>query len=153
MADRAHPAGTLTYDPAADLALRHPDWVVGRADLQGLVPEVLCWVRKVILIDAASSPEVQRSSLAHAVAHLDLGHTRTLSGHFENREEVQADRLAARRLIRIEDLAAALAWSRDRGEVASQLGVDLPMLQAREVGLDVAERRRLRRIGAFARSA
>ena len=147
MADRAHRAGALTYDPAADVASRYPDWIVGRADLQGLVPEVLCWARRVILIDGGSSPEVQRSSLAHAVAHLDLGHTVTLSGHFENREEVQADLLAARRLIPLDDLAAAVAWSRDRGEVACQLGVDLPMLRIRELSLDAAERRRLRRIG------
>lgn len=147
MADRTHRAGALTYDPAADVAARYPDWVVGLADLGGLVPEVLCWVRRVILIDASAGIEVRRSSLAHAVAHLDLGHTRTLSGHFENREEGQADRLAARRLIPLEAFAEALAWSQDRGEVARHLGVDLPMLRTRELDLSTAERRRLRRVG------
>lgn len=147
MADRTHRAGALTYDPAADLASRYPEWVVGRADLGGLVPEVLCWVRQVILVDASSSPEVQRSSLAHAIAHLDLGHTRTIAGYFENREESRADELAAERLIPLEALADALRWSRDRNEVAGQLGVDLTMLQTRERGLRPAERRRLRRVG------
>ncbi|MCX6396586.1 MAG: ImmA/IrrE family metallo-endopeptidase [Propionibacteriales bacterium] len=134
----------MRYDPAADLADRHPGWVVGLVDLGGLVPEVLCWVRRVILIEAGSSPEVQRSSLAHAVAHLDLGHRRTVAGFFENREELQADHLAARRLIEVDQLADALRWSQDRGEVALQLGVDLATLQTREAGLTPAERRRLR---------
>lgn len=147
MADRTHRAGALTYDPAADLAARYPEWVVGRVDLGGLVPEVLCWVRRVILIEASARAEVQRSSLAHAVAHIDLGHTTTISGHFENREESQADRLAARRLIALDDFADALSWSQDRGEVARHLGVDLPMLRIRELDLSVAERRRLRRVG------
>jgi len=146
VADRAHRAGALTYDPDADLATRYPHWVVRRADLDGLVPEVLCWVRRVILIETSSSPEVDRSSLAHAVAHLDLGHTRTVSGFFENREEGQADRLAARRLIRVDDFAQALAWSQDRGEIASQLGVDVSMLQVREATLSATERSQLRRV-------
>lgn len=148
MADRADRAGALSYDPVADVAARHPQWVVGLADLGGLVPEVLCWVRRVILLDAGATPEVRRSSLAHAVAHLDLGHGRTSVGYFENREERQADLLAARRLIPLDDLAEALAWSPDRGEVAALLGVDLPMLLVREQGLSTAERRLLRRVSA-----
>jgi hypothetical protein len=145
MADRAHGPGTLTYDPAADAAERYPDWVVAVADLGGLVPEVLCWVRQVILLDIAERPEVQRSSLAHAVAHLDLGHAQTLPGFFENREEAQADSLAARRLISIEAFAEAVLWAQDRPSIAAALGVYLEMLEARERDLSRAERRRLRR--------
>ena len=145
MADRAHHAGALSYDPAADVALRHPDWVVAPADLGGLVPEVLCWQRKVILIEAGDSPEVQRSSLAHAIAHLDLGHVRTLPGFFESREEVAADRLAASRLVSFGALAEAVAWTADREAVARELGIDLPMLAVRESMLSRQERRSLRR--------
>ncbi|MET3962440.1 hypothetical protein ABIE44_002374 [Marmoricola sp. OAE513] len=145
MADRAHPPGTLTYDPAADVAERYPGWVVATVDLGGLVPEVLCWTRRIILIEREQSAHARRSSLAHAVAHLDLGHARTLNGHFERREEAQADRLAADRLIPLEDFAAALAWSQNRRVVADQLGVDLEMLAVREDGLSRSERTRLRR--------
>ena len=143
MADRADGAGALTYDPVADAAHRYPDWLVATADLGGLVPEVLCRVRRVILIDLEQSPEAQRSSLAHAVAHLDLGHAQTLSPFFETREEIQADRLAARRLIPLDAFAEAVSWSRDRTSVASELGVDLSMLRVREESLSRAERRRL----------
>lgn len=145
MADRAHRAGALSYDPAADVAARHPDWVVASADLGGLVPEVLCWQRKVILIEADDSPEVRRSSLAHAVAHLDLGHARTLPGFFEHREEIEADRLAAARLVPFPALAEAIAWTADREAVARELGVDLQMLAVRESMLSRHERRTLRR--------
>lgn len=143
MADRADRAGALTYDPAADAADRYPDWLVTTADLGGLVPEVLCRARRIILIDLDQSPEGQRSSLAHAVAHLDLGHARTLSQFFETREEIEADRLAARRLIPLDAFAEAVSWSRERSAVATELGVDLSMLQVREESLSRAERRRL----------
>ena len=152
MADRAQPAGALRYDPASDVAERYPEWVVATVDLGGLVPEALCWVRKVILIETAQREHARRSSLAHAVAHLDLEHTRTLHAFFENREEVAADRLAAERLIPLRSLAQALAWSQDRATVADELGVDLPMLQVRERYLSRSERTRLR-VGAVRAAA
>jgi hypothetical protein len=145
MADRAHDAGALSYDPAADAASRYPDWTVATADLGGVVPEVLSWERQVILIDAGGSAPVRRSSLAHALAHLDLEHRWTLAGFFENREELEADRLAARRLIPLRAFLEAVAWSQDRDEVAAALDVDLPMLDARERDLSRGELRHLRR--------
>lgn len=144
MADRAHRQGSLTYDPAADLAARYPGWFLAPADLGGLVPEVLCWERRVILIEASASEQVQRCSLAHAVAHLDLGHRWTLAGFFENREEHAADRLAAQRLIPLESFVHAVAWCEDRTAIAAELGVDLAMLRVREQDLTRTERRRLR---------
>lgn len=145
MADRSGCTRSVIYDPGADAALRYPDWIVTTADLGGVIPEVMCRVRRVILIEADQSPAAQRSSLAHAVAHLDLGHARTTSGFFENREEAEADRLAAERLIPLEALAAALVGARVPAAVASELDVDLPMLRVREANLTRAERRRLGR--------
>ncbi|MCW2784385.1 MAG: hypothetical protein JWP74_902 [Marmoricola sp.] len=115
------------------------------ADLGGIVPEVLCLERRVILIEREQSIAGQRSSLAHAVAHLDLGHGWTTPGFFENREEAEADRLAAGRLIPLDAFAAAICWAGSRAEVAAELAVDLPMLRAREESLSRAERRWLRR--------
>ena len=146
MADQRGDAGSLTYDPDADAAQRYPDWVIRTADLGGIIPEVLSTARRVILIEERQSPAVRRSSLAHAIAHLDLGHHRTLAGWFENREEADADELAARRLIPLESLAHTLAWSRERFEVAAELDVDLIMLEVRENTLTRAERRRLREL-------
>jgi hypothetical protein len=146
VADRRGLTRPLTYDPAADAAERYPDWVIRTADLGGVIPEVMSRSRRVILIEGRQNAAVRRCSLAHAIAHLDLGHHETLAGWFENREEADADDLAARRLITLEELGRALAWTRVRHEVAAELDVDLTMLAVREQGLDSSERRRLRRM-------
>lgn len=118
------------------------------------IPEVLSRRNKVILLDQVQSRVERRCSLAHAVAHLDLGHANTPAGFFERRQEREADVLAARRLISIEQLAQVLCWTVDRGEVAAELQVDLPMLAIRERHLKQSEKRylgrRVRRLGATA---
>ena len=144
MADRQGSAGALSYDPGADAAARYPDWVIRHRQLGG-IPEVLCRRRKVILINNAHTWPAKRSSLAHAVAHLDLGHATTASAYFEKREERDADQLAARRLITLDALAEVLCWTRDYGEIAEELLVDVFMLKVRERHLHVAERHYLRR--------
>ena len=59
-------------------------------------------------------------------------------------------RLAAERLIPLRSLLEAVTWSQDREEVAHELGVDAPMLAARERGLSRQERGRLRRASRLA---
>lgn len=145
MADRTGGPHALSYDPVADVARRYPDWLVADADLGGLVAEVFCPLRRVILIDRSLGPYVARCSLAHAIAHLDLGHTHPARGHFENREESAANVLAARRLIPLEDYAAALRWTRHPDEVAAELAVDGATLRIRESRFTAADRRFVRR--------
>lgn len=146
MADREGGTPQLSYDPAADAAARYPDWVVSSADLGGVIPEVLSRSRRVILLERNQTPAQRRSSLAHAVAHLDLGHAETPGGWFEQREEVEAESLAAQRLIPLEALARALSWSRDHAEVARELGVDSSLLALRQSRMRAQERGRLRRM-------
>lgn len=146
MADREGSPPQLSYDPVADAATRYPDWIVRTADLGGVIPEVLSRARQVILLEREHTEAQQRCSLAHALAHLDLGHAETPSGWFENREEVEADDLAGRRLIPVADLARALSWSRDPDEVARELVVDTAMLQVRQARMLREERRRLRQL-------
>jgi len=146
VADREGSTPQLSYDPAADAAARYPDWVVRTADLGGVIPEVLSHRRRVILLEREHGPAQHRSSLAHALAHLDLGHAQTAGGWFEQREEVQAEDLAGRRLIPLDVLARALTWSRDHDEIARELGVDTAMLALRQARLRPDERRRLRRL-------
>lgn len=134
----------MRYDPGADAAARYPDWVIRHRHLGGNIPEVLCRRRKVILINNAHTWAAKRSSLAHAVAHLDLGHEQA-AGYFEKREEADADQMAARRLITLDDLAEALCWTREYAEIAEELVVDVTMLKVRERHLHVAERHYLRR--------
>ncbi|MFL6171978.1 MAG: ImmA/IrrE family metallo-endopeptidase [Marmoricola sp.] len=146
MAGREGSAPQLSYDPAADAAARYPDWVISAADLGGVIPEVLSRSRRVILLERSHSSAQRRSSLAHALAHLDLGHAETPNGWFEQREEVEAEDLAGRRLIPLTALARALSWSREPDEVARELGVDTSMLALRQSRMQADERRRLRRL-------
>lgn len=145
MADRTGGSSALSYDPVADVARRYPDWWVADADLGGLISEVFCPARRVILLDHTHGPAVVRCSLAHAIAHLDLGHTHVVRGTFENREEAAANDLAARRLIPLADYADALSWSRDPDEIAAELAVDGATLRFREARFTAADRRFVRR--------
>lgn len=140
MADRAGGKGALMYDPGADAARRFPDWVIRHRPLHG-VPEVLCPRRRVILIDSATSWPAKRCSLAHAVAHLDLGHQATAQhGALSRWMEREANGLAARRLIPVQALADVLCWTRNAFEVAEELGVDVATLEVRRRHLHPSER-------------
>lgn len=143
MAGQRGCAEALRYDPAEDALLRYPDWVIREVDLGGIIPEVMSPSRRVILLEHRHNAAVRRCSLAHAIAHLDLGHHETLGGWFEKREEAQADELAARRLVPVEALARAIAWSTSHEEMAAELEVDLATLEVREQRLTRGERRRL----------
>ncbi|MGD7788175.1 hypothetical protein ACQCX2_07605 [Propionibacteriaceae bacterium Y1700] len=133
-----------TYEPGKDAAERYPDWVIRHRDLRG-IPEVMCLERKVILIDAAQGWPAKRSGLAHAVAHLDCGHV-VIGGHLGSRQEVEAESLAARRLITVPDLADAIRWCGQRWpSVARHLAVDERILATRLDKLHPSERAQLSR--------
>lgn len=132
------------YDPGDDLAARYPEWVWRRRDLRG-IPEVLCPQRRVILTDRRLSRVESRCTLAHAVAHLDLGHVAVFDGVVERQEEADADKLAARRLLHIEDLADAVVEGRPARDLAEALKVTECVLHLRERHMHPAERGYLRR--------
>ena len=80
----------------------------------------------------------RRCTLAHEIVHLERGNVPTdPRGHL--REERTVDRIAARRLIGIEQLIEALRWTRDPAELADALWVDVPTLKARMDSLDPIE--------------
>lgn len=133
------------YDPGRDAAERYPEWVIRHRPLGGVVPEVMCRRRKTILIDSGSSWPEKRCSLAHAVAHLDLGHQAAGTNTFERWMEAQANGLAARRLITLEQLADVLCWTRHMTEIAAELHVDLATLEVRRRHLHASERGFLQR--------
>ncbi len=137
-------AGTLIYDPGSDAADRYPDWVIRHRNIGGVIPEVLCRRRKVIIIGTGQNNAARRCSLAHAIAHLDLGHAEALSVDFEKREELEADKLAGTRLITLDQLAVALRWTRVHVEIAAELDVDVQILKVREKYLSADERQYLR---------
>lgn len=79
------------YAPAMDALLRWPRWQIQLADLDGELcdPEARLFV-------ISPAPTAQRA-VAHAVAHLDLGH-HLKSGGFDDDDCDAADRLARGRL-------------------------------------------------------
>lgn len=134
----------MRYEPGRDAAERYPDWVIRHRPLSHGIPEVLCARRKVILIESEDSWPAKRCSLAHAVAHLDLGHTTLPAGVFERNQEIEANQLAIRRLITIEDLAAVLAWTKWTTEIAAELEVDVATLTLRRKHMHPSELATLR---------
>ncbi len=105
--------------------------------------------RKVILVERYNPPGARRSSLAHALAHLDLGHV-PCDG-LTDRQECQAERLAALRCIDVPALADAIRWHGQRWpQVANALVVDEDMLAVRLAHMHPGHRADLgRRLNAY----
>ena len=95
--------------------------------------------RERIWIDPHQTQVQRRCTLAHELAHIELGHT----GGCTPRDEADADALAARNLIPLQKLLDALRWSEELEEVAEELAVDMPTLIARLDNLTEAERREI----------
>lgn len=93
-----------------------------------------------IWMDPRQRQAKRRSTLAHELAHIDLGHTSGCTA----REDAAADQLAARRLITLDALADALAWSRSPEEAAEELWVDVATLRTRLEHLHPSERGHVR---------
>lgn len=90
----------------------------------------------LVLLHPNQSQRQRRCTLAHELAHVELGHT----GACGPIEDAQARALAARWLISIERLLNGLRWTRDWEELADELWVDVETLQDRLDGLTVGER-------------
>ncbi len=120
----------MTYDPWRDAAERHPDVVIKRTDC---LPALGAWIEaaRVILVEQSLERPARNSVLAHEVAHLDLGHKMTGDGWFDRRQEHQADRLAAKRLVSLDALADALLWCSWETEVAEHLHVTVEVVRLR----------------------
>lgn len=93
-----------------------------------------------ILLRKGLTQAERRCTLAHELAHHRLKHQVVCDRTAGVRQEVEADALAARWLISLEDLADAELWGRYPAEVAEELWVDLPTFKARIRGLTTDER-------------
>lgn len=136
------------YNPWKDAGDRLGDWIIERVPLHGL-HEVMCVKNKVILLERDRDKWERRCDLAHAIAHIDLGHR----SRFDRKAERAAVRHSVKMLIDLEPLGKALSES--YGEINLQaawsLGVDLPTLQTRLQILHPAERGYLARTLAHLR--
>lgn len=84
----------------------------------------------------------RRCALTHELIHVERG---PVARHLREQEERLVERLAARRLIPIEALGEAMAWTPHMDLVAEEVWVDLHMLWARLDSLRLDERQYLDR--------
>ena len=75
------------------------------------------------------SQRERRSTLAHELVH-DERRIYPDDPVLAEREEIVVERIAARRLIDLEQLVDVICWSRDAEEIAAELWVDAAMLTA-----------------------
>lgn len=72
----------------------------------------------LIVIKSGMRAVHDRSALAHELAHAELGHRDDRPKH-----EIQADQLAARKLIDLDRCREVMKWAPDVGHLAAELGV------------------------------
>lgn len=120
---------STVWNPWDFLGDRYPDWVVRFDDLHG-IPEVMCWRRKVMLIDPGDGMHKRRCSAGHAAGHLELMHKGSV---YDRKEEAAAKTWAAGMLIGIHQLADAAEWHywQVGEDLANDLRVDLETLVER----------------------
>lgn len=122
----------MSYSPWKDAEVQHPDLDIERCDI---APARGVWVRSenMILIDENLDRTWRRATLAHELAHVDLGHVSAVEGFFARRIEREADMLAARRLLGSVDAIAdaVAAHPGDTAAVADQLDVPVEVLLRR----------------------
>lgn len=139
MEDQARSRGALSrFDPWAYAGAVYPDWVIRFEDLHG-IPEIMCWRRRVILLEREHDLAKRRCSLTHAIGHIELAHR---GSAYDTKEEAAAVRYAAKMLLDLEPLGNLLATSGGRPtfDVAHALGVDVETLTARLQHLHPGER-------------
>lgn len=129
----------MTFDPWCALAAL-PEITQGEHELQEGVLGLYFADLQTIILRKGLLQAQRRCTLAHELAHYVLGHTACLDRRSALQQETEAEFVAARWMINLDDLAAAEAWGRSLCEVAEELWVDIPMLLARRYGLTVQER-------------
>ncbi|MGV9482096.1 hypothetical protein [Gordonia aichiensis] len=92
-----------------------------------------------VTINTGDDQAQRRSTLTHELVH-DERRIFPQDEVLQAREEETVERIAARRLIALDHLVDVLRWTRSTGEVAAELWVDVPMLQALGRSLTDAER-------------
>jgi len=124
-----HPWRRLRAQPQIDVTWRAMPDRLGATD-----------GRCVIVMHPHQSQVQRRCTLAHELAHIELGHVDGCS----DADERTATLLAARWLVDMEQLLSALRWAEDMREVADECWVDVPTLMARLDGLTCDERDQIR---------
>lgn len=127
-------AEVVQYDPLAELE-------------QMGIPVLRQWLRdtwgawspthRVVILAQGLSPVQERCVLAHEIEHILAGDT-GCGGPDGRRAERLADLRAARKLVALSDVFAAVQWASSEAELASELGVTGWILRARMTDLEGA---------------
>lgn len=96
------------------------------------------WAEQAVDLDPDQDQPQERCTVTHEVVHLELG---PISVGWEDWEERLVDRLAAERLISLDDLVDAMVWAYDVEELAVVLWVDEQTARTRLANLTEAEGR------------
>lgn len=123
-----HPWRALRELTHIDVTWKNMDNILGLTDGTSL-----------IVMNPHQSQRQRRCTLAHELAHIELGHINGAT----DAEEAQAREHAARRLIPIDRLMDALRWADNLSEVAHELWVDEQTLMDRIDTLTADERQGL----------
>ncbi|WP_119716266.1 ImmA/IrrE family metallo-endopeptidase [Propionibacterium ruminifibrarum] len=97
------------------------------------------WQTHTVIIDRNLLQSERRCTITHELVHIERGPVPS-DPWLKQREEQAVEAEAARRLITLEALADALAWSSQPAEVAEELWVDMQTLDVRISGLSDTER-------------
>ena len=127
------------YDPWAALDDARPVTLVD-ADLRRGRRGQVRFSTRVIELSRDLLQVMRTCTLAHELVHLERGPV--ISRHTAREERIVAT-IAARRLIGLDRLADALAWTTDDHELADELGVDARTVRVRMTTLTDEERRTL----------
>lgn len=124
---------------------RDPDILKGR--LARWFPRV-----RTIAFHCDARGKAWRCAAVHEIAHAVLGHPAACGNDFfDNQNEIDADRWAARVLLPdLDDVAREIATAPSYGAAAYNLGVILDLLEVRLANLSAFERHRMdRRVWAI----
>lgn len=113
------------------------DWRLAWEPLSEGVVGQISWLAHTITIDPRLSQAQRRCALAHELEHIARGPAPDWDSA---REERAVEQSAARRLVSVDELTAALRWTRYPGELADELWIDQAMLAALIDGLTPDER-------------
>ena len=93
----------------------------------------------VVVVNRHMLGDERRCTIAHELVH-DERRIFPIDPVLRAREELTVERIAARRLVALDQLVDVLCWTRRTEEVADELWVDVPMLVALVQSLTDTER-------------
>lgn len=131
------------HHPWRELRQR-PEWTLLIAALPAGILGYTCWDTRTVALTRGMSQAQRRATLAHELEHVDSGPAHP-DPVLTARDELAADKAAARKLISIRDLGEAMAWSTDLHEIADELWVDTATVRTRLQHLHPGERGYLER--------